>query len=342
MKFNSPKANIENFCPDPDEIKLKVRPNPMKAKSRPKQYYKILLNAMKIEIAINEFYSLVKFSNQAETLIWVISIALYFSGNKEYPLVYLNTIHVLRAILGFIVTFKLPKSFDIVKYIDSNPHLMELGNFNDIIRESVKQKVLPQLKSMKCLLITYFTLTFINFIVDIIDFLYVISYFNSQGPSLQMVTLTFLVLNFMYIGILFIYKVIDLFYVFWTSSLRYTFSSDLLNPLHQSFSGTFKRLIRRMKLGWKPTVEKTDDQKFNSEAANPHFIPPSQLSTEPTNIVKLENKSNIKALRNKDYESLQIDFDQQDFKVDMGKRKSFLNRSFQAKSSNGIKNVNSN
>ena len=169
---------------------------PAKKKNRTLQFYKFLLNAMKLEISMNEFMKLVKYSNQGEIAIWILSIILYYSGNLDFPLVWLHLIHVVRGILGMVISYKLPRSYELV----DSMIIDDKANFNDIVRESVKQTILPRLKALKGLLLTYFSLTFVNFMVDIVDFLYIISNFNTEKQQKQMCAIVFLILVCLYLG----------------------------------------------------------------------------------------------------------------------------------------------
>jgi len=142
-----------------------------KKKNRTLQFYKFLLNSLKIEISLNEFMRLIKYSNQGEIVLWFISIILFYSGHREYPLVWLHLIHLIRGILGL----------------------------NDVMRDAVKEQIFPKIKDMKGYLLTYFSLTFVNFMIDVVDFLYIISNMNNE-PDKASVTIIFFIIVFLYIG----------------------------------------------------------------------------------------------------------------------------------------------
>ena len=204
IQKNVPEARVSSNNQRTPEIQSDGKQNlpqiPKIKKNRTLQFYKFLQNSLKVEIALNEFYNLIKCSNQAEIALWILSIILYYSGHTEYPLVWVHVLHVLRGILGIVILHKLPRTYELVELITEDDKIMELNNYNDIIRDTVKEHFLPKLKSIQCLLIVYFSLTFANFMIDIVDFLYVVSYFSTYEDSFQMVTLTFVILNFLYIG----------------------------------------------------------------------------------------------------------------------------------------------
>ena len=289
----------QNFRPS--SANVYTTKQPFKKKNRTLQFYKFLLNSLKVEICLNEFYQVVKVSNQSEILIWIISMSLFYTGNREFPLVWVHVLHLIRAIIGIFIVSRLPRSYEVIEYINGNQKLMFKDNFNDVIRDSVKEKVIPKLESMRCIFITYFSITFFNFLIDIIDFLFVISFLSVTSHRLQIVTLTFVILNFLYISKYITYPVIDLSYVFWTCSLKLTFSADLINDV---FSGMLKKLRNRMKLSKKKEVNKIGEvvhDKKEQKVADKH--------EEKQSVIDLNYKQENHVKKNKDYDSLQIDFD---------------------------------
>jgi hypothetical protein len=53
-------------------------------------------------------------------------------------------------------------------------------------------------------------------------------------------------------------------YVFWTSSLKYTFPQTYLIPINQSFAGAFERLKLRLRIGKKETDLKKEVEIQNN------------------------------------------------------------------------------
>ena len=168
-------------------------------KNRTIQFYKFLLTSLKIEISLNEFMKLVKYSNQWEIGLWIISIFIYYADGASYPIVWLHFLHLIRGICGVAISIKLPKSFELISLIEEDDKLMENKVFNDIIRDTVKKHFLPRIVDMKSFLLAYFALTFVNFMIDIVDFLYIISNLNSFviDPT---IILIFLIFDVIYIS----------------------------------------------------------------------------------------------------------------------------------------------
>ena len=182
---------------EPNSYSVKIIEN---KKNRTLQFFKFLLNSMKMEISLNEFMKLIKMSNQGEIGLWIISIFLYYSGNYEFPLVWLHILHLIRGFLGVSIFFKLPRSYELIDSIDVEGKLMENKVFNDLMRDSAKQHILPLIQNLKVYLLAYFSLTFVNFMIDIVDFLYLLSNINSTQIN-SSVIVVFLMIDIIYLSI---------------------------------------------------------------------------------------------------------------------------------------------
>jgi uncharacterized membrane protein YbhN (UPF0104 family) len=185
---------------------VQIEQNIPKKKNRTLQYYKLLLYAMKMEIKVHEFLDLVRFSNQSEISLWILSLVLYFNSPPTFtnPFVWFHIIHIIRGLMGMILMLKLPKSYKLVEAMNVDDDMMEKRLFNDIVRDVAKREVLEKLQGMKGFLIAYFILTFINFVIDVIDLFYCLAYIDKDDLSVnsQVIILTSLIVAFLYLSIL--------------------------------------------------------------------------------------------------------------------------------------------
>ncbi len=192
---------------EPNHIELpdSRKPNPKK-KNRTLQFYKFLFYSMKFEIKINEFVDLVRFANQSEISLWILSVVLYSNSPLNFVnhFVWFHIIHLIRGVIGFLIMLKLPKSYELVESMKNVPEKeLETKLFNDIVRNSIKKEILDKFQGMKSWIILYFVLTFINVIFDMIDFLYVLSNIDKGGleNNSKVILLSFLIIAVLYIGI---------------------------------------------------------------------------------------------------------------------------------------------
>jgi hypothetical protein len=178
---------------------------PPQKKNRTLQFYKFLFYSMKVEIKVHEFYDLVRFSNQSEISLWILSLILYLNSPNDFSnvFVWVHLIHIVRGLIGFLVLLKLPRSYDLVEAMRNVPEKeMETKLFNDIVRSVLKKEVIDKLEGIKCWLASYFFFTFINFIFDVIDFLYVLASLDKPDTpnNKKVILLASLIIDFLYLG----------------------------------------------------------------------------------------------------------------------------------------------
>jgi hypothetical protein len=183
----------------------RVNPKNPKKKNRTLQFYKFLFYSMKVEIKVHEFYDLIRFSNQSEISLWILSIILYFNSPPDFSnvFVWIHILHIIRGVFGFLILIKLPRSYNVVEAMKNVPEReMETKLFNDIARDVMKKEVMDKMEGHKCWLIIYFVMTFVNFIFDVIDFLFVLANIDKVGMlnNTKVVMLAFLIIALLYLG----------------------------------------------------------------------------------------------------------------------------------------------
>ena len=198
------KDNPNTIDPENNVNDKEILPNPgIKKKNRTLQYYKILHYSMKLEIKIHEFIDVVRFSNQSEISLWILSIVLYFNSPQNYTnyIVWFHFLHVLRGLFGMIIMLKLPRTYNIVESMNVDNTQMENMLFNDILRSVVNREVVDRLKNIKKSLIFYFVLTFVNLTIDIIDFFICLTNVEKTDISnnYKIIYLTYLIISFLYL-----------------------------------------------------------------------------------------------------------------------------------------------
>lgn len=201
------------------EIGVNQQPNQPVKKNRTLQFYKFLFYSMKVEIKIHEFYDLIRFSNQSEISIWILSLVLYFNSPADFSniFVWIHLIHIIRGVIGFLILLKMPRSYNVVEAMKNVPEKeMETKLFNDIARSVVKKEVVEPMERMKAWLIVYFVLTFVNFIFDVIDFLYILANIDKEGMpnNKKVILLSYLICAFIYLGKFSNFYFFSIFFIF--------------------------------------------------------------------------------------------------------------------------------
>ncbi len=196
------QQNINNKCsnsPYPQVRQLK--------KNRTLQYYKFLFYSIKLEIKATEFIDLIRFANQSEISLWIVSFVLHQEGYSGF--LWFHIIHFIRGLIGFFILFKFPKSGDIIDQMALDKQDIEDHIFNDLARKSIRTRILEPFNSMKPLLVIYMLLTTLNFCIDSLDFFYQLSKFDRKDESLNGKVYTFVnfLIAILFIGIYFLFLI---------------------------------------------------------------------------------------------------------------------------------------
>ena len=124
---------------------------------------------------------------------------------------------------------------------------------------------------------------------------------------------------------------IDLSYLLWTCSLKFVFSEDLINPFNEIFSGMIQKLKIRMKL-----VSEVD-KNVNKDIKKEDVVIEKQEEKHSVIDLKYEKDNYVK--RNKEYDSLQIDFDHNNHIQYINNHRQSMNRTCELKNGIGIKEL---
>ena len=156
---------------------------------------------MKTEIKAKEFMGMIMHSNQSEIALWILSFLIFILSTMKSAFPILQLTHVARGIVGIIILCNLPKSYELLNKLDVDNQMLESQLYNDIMRQLIKKEVLVKIESIKCWLITYFILTFINFTLDSISFLYFLSKFDAKNQKTEekLIVLVNLLIAFLFI-----------------------------------------------------------------------------------------------------------------------------------------------
>jgi hypothetical protein len=165
-------------------------------------YYQFLLFTMKFEIKIFEFMNLIKISSIAEIFLWIV--CLITSYIIALPLgssyIFIQIIHIVRAIVGIILLCQIPKSYELLNLIKEESFInpsMANKDYTVILKELASPDILPKINKTKPTLIGYFFITFICTAVDVIGFLYLL-FSNSTSKHESMISaviITFIFLS---------------------------------------------------------------------------------------------------------------------------------------------------
>ena len=241
-------------------------------KNRTLQFYTFLFYSIKLEIKVHEFVDLVRFANQSEIILWILSFLLYINTPKNFPkissgetkvkyknvFIWLHVFHLIRAGFGIYIWIKIPKSYHYIESMKNySDEKLSKTLFNDLARENLDHQIIKPIKDLKILIFIYFSLTFINLIFDIIDFLIILPGLKEASSDSKVVLLSYLMIAFCYISV-------DLYYAFWGRMLKYHFPARYYAPISNAFYGTVDKALIRFKIKKPKTDVIAEEQAQNN------------------------------------------------------------------------------
>lgn len=271
-----------------------------KKKNRQLQFYKFLFYSNKLEIIIQDFLSLARFSNIIEIVIWIVSLILYCNTPNNRPeipngdkiiqynasFIVCHLFHVIRGIIGLILWTKLPRSYQVIDQLNNiNDTDLEKKFFNDIIRDYMNQNVIIPIQNKKIMFLSHIIFTFINVVIDIVDFFVLLSGVHKSNEESKVVIMT-------YFFIVIIYLSVDFSYFTWSIQLKYKLPKTYLVPIEESLDGFVNSLKKRMKIGKKATDVKKEHEIQNKLPEIKDKIVDNSLNKGSNINVDLNNNSN--------------------------------------------------
>jgi hypothetical protein len=231
---------------------------------------------MKTEIKVHDFLKLLRNSNTTELSIWTISVVLFANIPEKFPILkkgefsttkysgvflWFHILHIVRAFLGMYIGYILPRSYQIMEALQNIPdEILEKTLFNDIIRETLLNKVILVIKQKKAYILMYLICTILNTIIDAIDFFYILMRISNLSSSAKVVFIT-------YMFIVIIYLVVDFSYFFFLGQLRYIFPQKYLRSLNDLFYGIISKAMETFKIK-KPKTDIIDEIKNKHKGQN--------------------------------------------------------------------------
>lgn len=251
---------------------------PVKKKNRTLQYYKFLFYTMKTEIKIHDFLKLIRNTNTLELTLWSLSVVLYANVPKNFPILkegeknklkysgiflWFHICHIIRACLGMYIGYKLPRSFQIMDFLQNlSKEKLTKNIFNDIMRDTLYNKVILVVKKIKIHIFCYFIITIINLVIDIIEFFWILANIGGVASGTKAEFMTYMCINVVYL-------ILNFSYFFYFGQLKYIFPSNYLD----SINSLYICAIDSAKAIFKLKKEKTDVIEENKarQGNGPYF-----------------------------------------------------------------------
>jgi hypothetical protein len=167
-------------------------------------FWKFLIYNSKIEMNYDQFSQIIYWNGVFEIIFVVLSLISIFTISPVFVIFF---VHLIRSIIGFVLICKLPLTHQVIENLSG----CENESLNEISRKLTVEfrRLLEKTEeSVKCLLITYFILSILGLLVDIISLIVLMAkmsmYENSAGYFLQMILNGLFLCNFFYLFFMFL------------------------------------------------------------------------------------------------------------------------------------------
>jgi hypothetical protein len=222
-------------------------------------FFSFLVNNTKIEIHLEQLQSYLFWNAFLEYLTWIVLLALFISSPKSLALIWVLFYHNARATVGLFILRQMPKTHQVVE----NLRDYENNSLEDI-QKSMEENYISLIHNSehvwKPLLITYFILTVLSLIIDVIMFFVIAANFH-KDISQQKVF-------FCLIAII-AYIICDLVYFEFMGSLRFSFSPETLIPIRRAVLGYFNNLKTGIASGFRIVINKISRRGVQEAVQNP-------------------------------------------------------------------------
>ena len=240
----------------------------------------------KIEMKFQTLQGLLFWYSILEIFNFLFSMILFISSSKNMKKIWFFLPHIPKAIIGFFILKKLPKTHEILNKITIGEDLNKL-------EEEIKLTFIEYMKSKKSsikkLLGFYFLLNTICITFDCVLFCVIAPDFGERGKEEKFFMLILFDLIFIFI---------DFIYFSFFSSFKYTFAKKENETIKRALIGFFSQLREGIATGFNKIAKKitrTSSSQNNTERNNDNNNNPfdNKNNNINNNIIK-ENTENNK------------------------------------------------
>jgi uncharacterized membrane protein YcjF (UPF0283 family) len=137
-------------------------------------------------------------------------------------------VHIIKAILGFILLNKMPKTFEIIENVAKNPNFDEY-KIIDLIKKELKETFIIKWEENKCLYLMYLIVTIICFGIDFILCITQLINFGKNDWILEQTCMLFFLIIFL---------VVDVIYFIWLGTLKFSLPDEIISPVRKAIIGS--------------------------------------------------------------------------------------------------------
>ena len=147
-------------------------------------FFKFLIYNTKIEMHIDKFLSYFYWVSLIEFFIWLVLLMLFISSPRTMSINWLFIYHVARGSIGIFILFKTPGTHQVIDNIADceNSSLEEIQKNLELKYAELLQE---NTNILKPLLISYFVITIIGFVIDLLALIIIALNIESKHNQLR-------------------------------------------------------------------------------------------------------------------------------------------------------------
>ena len=217
-----------NVHPISEDLSLISSLSEIKSIQKNAKLFKFILITTKVEIKFNSLIRLIYNTCLYEIALWVLTFFLFLSSPKEMYYTWILIVHILKAILGYILLDKMPKTFEIIENIAKNPNFSE-DKIIELIKKELKESFIIKWEENKGKFLAYLIVTIACFGIDFILSVTQMIYFGKNEWLLAQTCMLFFLIIFL---------VMDVIYFIWFLTLKFSLPEDIIIPITKAIIGS--------------------------------------------------------------------------------------------------------
>ena len=221
-----------NQHPLSEDISLITSTSEIEPVQKNGKLFKFILMTAKVEIKFNSLIKLIYNTSFYELTLWIITFLLFISSPKDMYYTWILIVHVIKAIFGFILLNKMPKTFEIIENVSKNPNFNE-DKIIDLIKKEIKESFIISWGENKGKFLSYLIITIICFGIDFILNIIQIIKFGKNEWLLRQTCMLFSLIIFI---------IMDVIYFIWFLTLKFSLPDDIISSIRKAIIGSIDDL----------------------------------------------------------------------------------------------------
>jgi hypothetical protein len=160
--------------------------------------------------------------------MFILGFILFCTVPELMGFIWLHVFHIPRAILGYLILKRLPRSHDILDKVDLPDNHYHLPQLLGLLKESMSRIFIEYTDKCKKILLAYCIFTFIAVFFDFVDLVIQFVRFGRQGDEHSDLAMLFLTIIFL--GL-------DFYYIAWVLQAKQKFPTEISQALVKALLG---------------------------------------------------------------------------------------------------------